>query len=116
MATHSSILAWEIPWTEEPDGLQSTGSQRVRQYLVTEQQYIYIYVCVQVHTHTHTHTHTQIYTQTHTAELGALLKEHRGQNQSSRGPDRAPAQPHTAARVQAHRSRQVDSAGAGFYR
>ena len=27
MATHSSILAWEIPWTEEPDGLQSTGSQ-----------------------------------------------------------------------------------------
>ena len=27
-ATHSSILAWEIPWTEEPGGLQSTGSQR----------------------------------------------------------------------------------------
>ena len=26
MATHSSILAWEIPWTEEPDGLQSMGS------------------------------------------------------------------------------------------
>ena len=31
MATHSSILAWRIPWTEEPDGLQSIGSQRVRQ-------------------------------------------------------------------------------------
>ena len=29
MATHSSILAWRIPWTEEPDELQSTGSQRV---------------------------------------------------------------------------------------
>ena len=29
MATHSSILAWRIPWTEEPDGLQSLGSQRV---------------------------------------------------------------------------------------
>ena len=29
MATHPSILAWRIPWTEEPDGLQSTGSQRV---------------------------------------------------------------------------------------
>ena len=28
MATHSSILAWEIPWTEEPEGLQATGSQR----------------------------------------------------------------------------------------
>ena len=30
MATHSSILAWEIPWTEKPGGLQSIGSQRVR--------------------------------------------------------------------------------------
>ena len=29
MATHSSILAWEIPWTEVPAGLQSIGSQRV---------------------------------------------------------------------------------------
>ena len=29
MATHSSILAWEIPWTEEPGGLQFVGSQRV---------------------------------------------------------------------------------------
>ena len=32
MATHSSILAWTIPWTEEPSGLQSTGLQRVRLY------------------------------------------------------------------------------------
>ena len=29
LATHSSILAWKIPWTEEPEGLQSMGSQRV---------------------------------------------------------------------------------------
>ena len=29
MASHSSILAWRIPWTEEPDGLQSMGSQSV---------------------------------------------------------------------------------------
>ena len=29
MATHSSILAWEIPWTEEPGGLQSMGSQEL---------------------------------------------------------------------------------------
>ena len=29
MATHSSILAWRIPWTEEPSGLESMGSQRV---------------------------------------------------------------------------------------
>ena len=30
MATHFSILAWKIPWTEEPGGLRSVGSQRVR--------------------------------------------------------------------------------------
>ena len=30
MATHSSVLAWRIPWTEEPGGLQSMGLQRVR--------------------------------------------------------------------------------------
>ena len=30
IATHSSILAWKIPWMEEPDRLQSMGSQRVR--------------------------------------------------------------------------------------
>ena len=30
MASHSSVLAWEIPWTEEPGGLQSVGSQRAR--------------------------------------------------------------------------------------
>ena len=30
IAAHSSTLAWEIPWTEEPDGLQSLRSQRVR--------------------------------------------------------------------------------------
>ena len=29
MATHSKILAWKIPWTEEPGGLQSVGSQRI---------------------------------------------------------------------------------------
>ena len=36
MGTHSSILAWEIPWAEEPGGLQSMGSQRVRHDRVTE--------------------------------------------------------------------------------
>ena len=34
-ASHSSIFAWEIPWTEEPDGLQSTGLQRVGHDWVT---------------------------------------------------------------------------------
>ena len=36
MATHSSILAWEIPWTEEPSGLQSMELQRVQHNLATE--------------------------------------------------------------------------------
>ena len=39
IATHSSILAWKIPWTEEPGGLQSMGLQRVGDYI-----YIYINV------------------------------------------------------------------------
>ena len=34
MAAHSSILAWTIPWTEEPGGLQSTGSHRVTERLI----------------------------------------------------------------------------------
>ena len=38
MATHSIILAWEIPWTEEPGGLQSMGSQRVGHDVATKQQ------------------------------------------------------------------------------
>ena len=44
--THSSILAWRIPWTEEPGDLQSMGLQRVGHNLVTN-------------THTHTHTHSR---------------------------------------------------------
>ena len=38
MATHSSILAWKIPWTEEPGVLQSIGSQRVGHDYMTEQE------------------------------------------------------------------------------
>ena len=38
MSTYSSILAWEIPWTEEPSGLQSMGSQRVGHDLSIKQQ------------------------------------------------------------------------------
>ena len=36
IATHSSILAWKISWTEEPDGLQPMGSQRGRHNLATK--------------------------------------------------------------------------------
>jgi len=48
IATHSGILAWRIPWTEEPGRLQSMGSQRVR--WLSE-------IHTLQHTHTHTHTH-----------------------------------------------------------
>ena len=40
LATQSSILAWEIPWTEDPGGLKSTGSQK-RLDLATKQQQIF---------------------------------------------------------------------------
>ena len=53
MATHSSILAWRISWIEEPGGLQSMGSQRVRQYWVTNTHAI-------THRHTHTCTDTSV--------------------------------------------------------
>ena len=46
MATHPSVLAWEIPWTEETGGLQSRGLQRVRHDGLTE--------------HTRTHIHAQM--------------------------------------------------------
>ena len=42
MATHSSILAWEIPWTEDPGGLQSIGLQRVEYNLATKIFWCYV--------------------------------------------------------------------------
>ena len=44
MATHSSILAWRIPWTVESGGLQSIGLHRVEYDLANKQQYIYVYI------------------------------------------------------------------------
>ena len=43
--THSSILAWEIPWTEKPGGLQSMGSQRVGNNIATEYSTQFSYIC-----------------------------------------------------------------------
>ena len=40
MVTHSSILAWKIPWTEKPGGLQSMRSQRVGHDLETKKQHV----------------------------------------------------------------------------
>ena len=55
MATHSSVLAWRIPWTEEPGGLQSMGLQRVRHSWehTHSSQSIAGSACVPAHTHTH---------------------------------------------------------------
>ena len=49
IATYSSIPAWRIPWTEEPGGLQSMGSQRVGRD----------WAGAHMHTHIHTHSHTR---------------------------------------------------------
>ena len=43
MATHSSILAWKIPWTREPGRLQSVGPQRLGHKLATKQQQKIVY-------------------------------------------------------------------------
>ena len=47
MVTHSSILAWRIPWTEKPDRLQSMGLQRIRHDRETSLHFtsMHIYVC-----------------------------------------------------------------------
>ena len=45
MATHSSILAWRIPWTWEPVGLQSTGPQRVWTRLSNSQFHFHLLSC-----------------------------------------------------------------------
>ena len=47
MATHSMILAWRTPWTEEPGGLQSTGLQRVGHNRVTNTLSLYLLVAAQ---------------------------------------------------------------------
>ena len=61
MAPHSRILAWEIPWMEEPGRLQSMRSQRVSYAWETEHTLI--------DTHTQTHTHIDTYTHRHTRLL-----------------------------------------------
>ena len=59
MPTHSNILAWRIPWTKEPGGLQSLASQRVRHNWATK----WAHTCTHTHTPTPTptHTHTQVW-------------------------------------------------------
>ena len=65
MATHSSTLAWRIPWTEEPSGLQSMGSHRVGPSGSD---------LAPTPTHTHTHTHTQLHSLGRHVTLGSSVK------------------------------------------
>ena len=69
MATHSSILVWKIPQTEEPDGLQYMGSQRVR--------------LDRAHAHTHTHTHTHSLEGRNVSILKNLLETFRAHAEDS---------------------------------
>ena len=65
MATHCGILLWEIPWTEEPGGLQSMGLQS---WTRLKRLNKHKHTCTPLgrkHTHTHTHTHTLIHTRIH---------------------------------------------------
>ena len=48
MATHSSTLAWKIPWTKEPGELQSRGLQRVRHDLVTSLSLLYLHTYIHI--------------------------------------------------------------------
>ena len=52
MATHSSILVWEIPWTEDPGGYSPWGRRKVRHNFATKQQII-MYACLYVCEHTY---------------------------------------------------------------
>ena len=75
MATHSSILAWKILWTEEPSGLQSMELQRVG--------HDQAYACT--HTHTHTHTHTPFWKYVLTDQDVTNMEEAGGKRQSNGG-------------------------------
>ena len=72
MAIHSSILAWRIPWTEEPSGVQSIGSQRVGhdwRNRASMHIYTHIHTCIYtyyMYTHIYVYTHTSyMYMHTH---------------------------------------------------
>ena len=61
MATHSSILVWTIPWTEESDSYSPWGHKEVRHNSTTE---FSLSLSLSLsHTHTHTHTHKRIHAQ-----------------------------------------------------
>ena len=68
MATHPSILAWRILWTEKPGGLQSMGSQRIG--------YDCVCVCAPAPAHTRTRTRTHAQAHTHTLQVKVYRKIH----------------------------------------
>ena len=71
MTTHFSILAWRIPRTEEPGGLQSIGWQESDTIEVTEHASIYRYI----HMFTHTHTHTMGKKTAHLHKINPIITQ-----------------------------------------
>ena len=81
MATHSSILAWRIPWTEEPGGIRSMGSQRVGHDWATEHVHtLLIYNCCVGFRCT-----TKWFRDTYTYVVCVLLQPEVGENQEEAG-------------------------------
>ena len=70
MATHSSILAWRIPWTEKAGGLQSMGVTKSWTRLSDS------CACVRAHTHTHTHTDILYRESLPKLDISYILKRH----------------------------------------
>ena len=73
MTTHSSILAWKIPWTEEPSRLQFMESQKVRSDLTYSTQDIYIYINNNTYIYIYNKIHTYIYKNKRTKKMGNEL-------------------------------------------
>ena len=73
MTTHSSILAWKIPWTEEPSRLQFMESQKVGSDLTYSTQDIYIYINNNTYIYIYNKIHTYIYKNNRTKKMGNEL-------------------------------------------
>jgi len=61
LATHSSVLAWKILWTEEPGGLQSMGSQKLDKTEQLTLSLLHIHTCICTYVYIYTHTQRYIF-------------------------------------------------------
>ena len=75
MATHFSLLAWRIPWTEEPGRLHTVHGVAKNQTLLSDFHSLKYIFSKHKHTHTHTHTHTHKHLKVALTEKGENLSE-----------------------------------------